>query len=415
VATGLITLLVVAVATAWVSRRVGTQDAIADADRIATIAAKAAVEPILDDQLVELDAASIDKIDQAVRHQVLGGQLVRVKLWRDDGTIVYSDEPRLIGQRFALDDDKASALAGQEVHAHVSPLEDPENLYEVMDAPMLEVYELIHSPNGEPMLFEAYLSYSAVESAGRRAWLRFAPVSLGALVLLEALQVPLAASLARRLRHTQGQREELLRSAIEAADTERRRIASDIHDGVVQDLAGVAFTLSAAARSSTPPDRREMEEAGAQVRDSVRALRSLLIEIYPPNLYEEGLEAALGDLTAKLTARGIATSLVVSAPVERLTTDQTQLVYRAALEGLRNVATHASASQVEVRVEGDGRRVVLRIIDNGRGMAEPAAASRGGRMGLRTLRGLAASAGATVNLTSTPGKGTELTLEMMCK
>lgn len=411
--TGLVTLMIVAVATAWVSRRVGTQDAIADADRVTSIAAEAAVEPILTDGIITMDPGVLAEIDHVVRNQVRRGSLVRVKIWGADGTILYSDEPRLIGERFDLDDDKLEALAGEDVHAHVSDLTDPENRFEEQADKLLEVYQLLETePGNTPVLFEAYFRYSEVEEAGRRAWLRFAPVTLGSLVLLELLQVPLATSLARRLRRTQDQREQLLRSAIEATDAERRRIASDLHDGVVQDLAGVAFSLSAAARANHPPSRDEIREAGDQVRDSVRALRSLLVEIYPPNLYEEGLEAALGDLAAKVDARGIVSSLVVDAPVERLATDQTQLVYRAAQEGLRNVLAHAGASEVAVRVNGDDETVVLQVIDNGRGMPESEIEERNGHMGLKTLSGLAASMGATVSLSSAPGRGTVLTLEV---
>ncbi|MDH4362583.1 MAG: histidine kinase [Acidimicrobiia bacterium] len=411
--TGLVTLMIVAVATAWVSRRVGTQDAIADADRVTSIAAESAVEPLLDDGIVDMDPAVLAAIDHVVRNQVRRGSLVRVKIWGADGTILYSDEPRLIGERFDLDFDKLEALAGEDVHAHVSDLDDPENRFEEQADKLLEVYQLLETkPDNKPVLFEAYFRYAQVEEAGRRAWLRFAPVTLGSLVLLELLQVPLATSLARRLRRTQDQREQLLRSAIEATDAERRRIASDLHDGVVQDLAGVAFSLSAAARADHPPNRDEIREAGDQVRDSVRALRSLLVEIYPPNLYEEGLEAALGDLTAKVETRGIVSSLVVDAPVERLATDQTQLVYRAAQEGLRNVAAHAGASQVAVRVNGDGKTVVLQVIDNGRGMPESEIEERNDHMGLKTLSGLAATMGATVSLSSAPGRGTVLTLKV---
>lgn len=411
--TGLVTLMIVALATAWVSRRVGTQDAIADADRVTAIAAESAVEPLLTEGILTRDPDELARIDQVVRNQVRRGSLVRVKIWAADGTILYSDEPRLIGEQFDMDDDKLEALAGEDVHAHVSDLSDPENRYENQVDKLLEVYQLLEVHESDtPVLFEAYFQYSRVEEAGRRAWLRFAPVTLGSLVLLELLQVPLATSLARRLRRTQDQREHLLRSAIEATDAERRRIASDLHDGVVQDLAGVAFSLSAAARANHPPSRDEIREAGDQVRDSVRALRSLLVEIYPPNLYEEGLEAALGDLTAKLEARGIVSSLVVDAPVELLATDQTQLVYRAAQEGLRNVAAHAGASQVAVRVDGDDETVVLQVIDNGRGMPESEIGERDGHMGLKALSGLAAGMGATVSLSSAPGRGTVLVLEV---
>ena len=66
--------------------------------------------------------------------------------------------------------------------------------------------------------------------------------------MLELVQIPLACSLARRLQLRQREREALLQRALDASEVERRQIASDLHDGVVQDLAGVAYSLSASAR-----------------------------------------------------------------------------------------------------------------------------------------------------------------------
>jgi signal transduction histidine kinase len=222
-------------------------------------------------------------------------------------------------------------------------------------------------------------------------------------------------SLARRLRRTQYQREELLKRAIEAADEERRRIASDLHDGVVQDLAGVAFALGGMARGAEPDaatTRNEVRSAAARVRDSVRQLRSLLVEIYPPNLEDEGLEAALSDLLARLEPRGIETSLVVDAPLDALGVDTTQLLYRTAQEGLRNVVSHADARRVSVTVTSSGQTTVLEIQDDGRGFDGEQVPEREGHLGLRALAGFAASMGAALSVRSTPGKGTVLALEV---
>ncbi|MCB0994381.1 MAG: sensor histidine kinase [Acidimicrobiales bacterium] len=410
--TGAVTLVIVGVVTAFVSRRLGTLEAIDDANRVASIAATAAVEPVLDAGLLERDPDSIARVDAAVRNQVLRGSLVRVKIWAPDGTILYSDESRLIGQRFEFEEDKVEILYSDTSRAAVSDLSEPENRYEEPAVKLLEVYLPIHTPDGDPVLFEAYFRYEGVAEAGRRAWLRFAPVTLGALVLLELLQVPLALSLARRLRRTQQQREELLHQAIEATDAERRRIASDLHDGVVQDLAGVTFALGAAARSPDGAAPEEVREASDRVRDAVRSLRSLLVEIYPPNLYEEGLEAALSDLMARLEPRGITTTLTILAPVAELGLDSTQLIYRAAQEGLRNVVSHADATRVELSVTTEGEGYVLRVIDDGRGVDTLNMPQREGHLGLKALAGLAATMGATLSIDSTPGKGTVLCLEV---
>ncbi len=221
-ATALVALMIVAVLMAFASRHFGTLEAIDDADRVANLVAGAAVEPVLDDDILALDAGAITRVDRAVREQVLRGPLVRVKIWTDDGTIVYSDESRLIGEQFALGDDQRRVLRGAGSEAEISDLSAPENRYEESATELLEVYSRVETTGGTPLLFEAYFHYDGVAEAGRRVWLRFAPITLGALVLLGLVQVPLAVSLGRRLRRTQEQREDLLRSALEATDVERR-------------------------------------------------------------------------------------------------------------------------------------------------------------------------------------------------
>jgi signal transduction histidine kinase len=141
-------------------------------------------------------------------------------------------------------------------------------------------------------------------------------------------------------------------------------------------------------------------------------LRSLLVEIYPPNLYDEGLESVLSDLLARLEPRGIEGTLVVEAPLERLDLDRTQLMYRVAQEGLRNVMAHAEATKVSVSITSDQSTIKLEVIDDGRGVDGSEVPARPGHLGLRSLAGLAASLGARLTVWSTPGKGTVLALEV---
>lgn len=411
VATGLVTLVLVAVITAAASRQLGTREAIADANRVATLTAGAAVEPVLTDGIVDSDPAAVAALDRVIRGQVLGGALVRVKIWRPDGTIVYSDESRLIGDRFPLAEDELAVLDTGTSDAELSDLSDPENRFEEQAVQLLEVYLPIRTPGGAVLLFEAYFRYDGVTEAGRRLWLRFAPFSLGALVLLELLQVPLAVSLARQLRRTQTEREALLHASIAAADAERRRIASDLHDGVVQDLTGVALSLTATARGhpDEPPERAEIMRAVHHLRDAVRSLRSLLVEIYPPNLNTEGLEPALSDLMARLEPRGVRGTLVVEGPTEALDVQTTQLLYRTTQEGLRNVVTHARATRATVSLTVDERRVVLVVQDDGLG-AVSAESPAPGHIGLRSVADLASSLGGTLEVAALPGSGTKLVL-----
>ncbi|MEP7114614.1 MAG: histidine kinase, partial [Ilumatobacteraceae bacterium] len=271
-------LTLVSVFTALASRRVGTERAIADARNATFYIAKGVIETNAEDGLLTGDPGAISRLDNRVRAAVLSGSLVRVKLWAADGTIIYSDKHELVGSTFVLDEDKAEMFAtGDDVaKAEVSDLAAPENTYEREFTKLLEVYQLTETVEHTPVIFEAYFRYSGVAAVGRDLWKQFAPIAIGSLIALEVIQVPIFITLARRLRAAQLQRERLLRHAIQASEAERRRIASDLHDGVVQELTGVSLSLAAASRGESS-DAPRMGEASSSIRSSIKSLRSLLV------------------------------------------------------------------------------------------------------------------------------------------
>src|SRR4051795_8467882 len=93
-ALGLIAVVIVGLATAAASRRVGQREAIVDARTTTLVKAQNVVEPVVTDALATGDATAAQKVDDAVRTGVLDRSLVRVKIWTRDGKIVYSDDPR---------------------------------------------------------------------------------------------------------------------------------------------------------------------------------------------------------------------------------------------------------------------------------------------------------------------------------
>jgi two-component system, NarL family, sensor kinase len=419
VAAGLIALIIVALATAVASRRVGQREAIANARTTTVTKAQGIVASALTDAAMDGSPADLARVDAAVRSDVLDRSLVRVKLWDENGKIVYSDEPRLIGQTYDLGDDERSAFTSGKIEAEVSDLGKPENLYERDQGKLLEVYLPIQTPSGRTVLFEAYYRYGLVVDKGTQLWRSFAPITLGALIALELVQIPLAYSLARRLRQRSQEREALLRQALEASDVERRHIASDLHDGVVQDLAGAAYALSAEARRTdrgTGDERGAAvaEEAAEIVRSSIRSLRSLVVDIYPPDFGEVTLESALTDLLARAAEGGLETSLDVEGLADPLPDAVARLLYRAAQEGLRNVVNHAEAASVSVTVATRGTRALLDIVDDGHGFDpdRAEAARRSGHLGLTALRGLITDAGGKVQVDSAVGEGTTLHVEI---
>jgi len=411
-AAGLITALLVAVAAAYVFRRAGERESVRDARRVTALIARTVIQPQLHDSILRGDPREIRALDRVVRRNLMGDPVVRVKLWASDGRIVYSDEPRLIGSRYTLDGAERAAFATGGIVAAVSDLSRPENRFERRESKLFEVYAPVKTPAGKTLLFEGYLRFSSVTASGRRIWFAFAPALIIGLVLLWLAQVPLALSMTRRLRSGQREREGLLLRALEASDTERRRIASDLHDGAVQHLAGTSFSLAGAAERTTDEDARTLlRAAAASTRRAVRELRSLLVELYPPNLQGAGLETALSDLLARAGSSGAITTFKVDGqPV--ISPEHERLAFRTAQEAVRNVAVHAAASRVEVTLKAEEDTYVLRVADDGIGFDVDGRHARraNGHVGLDLLADHARDLGATLTVESEPGRGTTLTL-----
>jgi two-component system, NarL family, sensor kinase len=135
-------------------------------------------------------------------------------------------------------------------------------------------------------------------------------------------------------------------------------------------------------------------------------LRTLLVDIYPPDLHRTGLHAAVRDLVAPLGARGIDAS--VDVPDVSLPESVETLLYRCAQESLRNVVLHSKASHVDVRVELEDGLARLTVADDGEGFELPA---EEGHFGLRLLGDLARESGGRLDVRSSPGAGTKVRIE----
>jgi signal transduction histidine kinase len=405
---GFAALVVLAAAGVYLLERIGRAEAIRDAKQITALAGRGVLERNATPALERGDTAAVARMDAAVRRIVVGGNVVRVKIWLPNGRVVYSDEHRLIGSRYLLGADERAALANGRTEADISDLQRPENRFERRFGKLLEVYLPIRDTAGRKLLYEDYQRYSSVAASGRQLWLSFAPAILGALALLWLVQVPLAWRAARGLQRGQAERERLLRHAIDASEAERRRIAHDLHDGAVQDLAGVSYSLTATAESAPDPVAAVMREAAGDTRRTIKELRTLLVDIYPPDLHRTGLAAALRDLVAPLAPRGVDVTLELSEAVELPEPIET-LFYRCAQEALRNVLKHAQADHVLVRVESDGR-VRLTVEDDGVGV--PSSGDGEGHFGLRLLDDLVRDAGGRLEVSSANGRGTRVTVEV---
>jgi len=415
---GLIAVIVVGAIAVWLQRTAARDDAIKDATTVAKLAGNGIVAPSATQHLLDGDPRSIAEMDGLVRSKILtkDGGIVRVKLWDSNGRIVYSDLHSLINRRFALPEDERNALATGHSEAELTHLSRAENRYDGLHGKLLEVYLGIRATSGERLLFELYQEQQSVTDTAEKTFLAFAPALIGALLLHPLLQLPLAYRMARSLHDNRQEREALLLRALAASDTERRRIASDLHDGVVQDLAGTSYALAASADridGQAPEVSEALRDGARQTRRSIRQLRSLLVNIYPPDLHRAGLAAALSDLVAPLESRGVQ-ARVDLPPGLRLEPDAEALMFRTAQEALRNVMAHSDANHVDVSVILENSHAGLTIADDGRGFSPEVAdaAREDGHLGLRVLADMAQDAGGRLDIDSVPGRGTRVSLEV---
>jgi two-component system, NarL family, sensor kinase len=410
--TGLVAMIIISAIAFVVVRRAATSQAIRQAKELTQLAGRGIAEPLITPGVLRGAPADLARLDRAVRRRILDGTpIVRVKIWDARGQIVYSDVPGLIGSRFALGAPELSTLHGGGSEADASDLNRPENRTERGFNRLVEVYVGIRGPGGSRLLYEDYERSSTISASSRRQWTGLLPALLGALLVLYLIQLPLAYSLARRLRAKQREQEALLRRAIDASDLERRRIAADLHDSSVQRLAGVSLSLAASASGNGGAEaseamRHTIAAAAAETRETIRELRTLLVDIYPPTLQRSGLPAALNDLVAPLKASGVAVSLRISNSLD-LPDDTEALFYRVAQEAIRNARKHGEASEVEVWVERQPDQAVLAVVDNGRGFSPDGVDAReqDRHFGLRLVRDLVDHAGGRLVVTSAPGEG----------
>jgi two-component system NarL family sensor kinase len=375
------------------------------------------VEATVGDGLLTGRRDAVTAVDDVVVGRVLSSSIVRVKIWSANGRVLYSDDPAEIGGHYALSGEQHRLLRDGGAQVEVSDLHRPENTLDRGQGRLIEAYTRIRTPSGKPMLFEIYQRFGSVTADATRLLRALAPPILGAIGLILLVQAPLFWSLTRRLQRSHEQREGLLSNAVTSSRRERQRVASYLHDGPVQELAGLAFSLAPVA------DRAESQGSTAEaaalrnvvdrLRSTIRDLRALLVDLHPPNLDAVGLDSAIRDLVSPLAARGTKVQLTVDGE-ERLDPETQAILYRVAQEAVRNVIAYADADAVSVEVGVADSKARLVVADDGSGFGPEIREQKlsEGHLGLALLEELAHQAGGRLTVDSTAGVGTRIELEV---
>jgi two-component system nitrate/nitrite sensor histidine kinase NarX len=197
-----------------------------------------------------------------------------------------------------------------------------------------------------------------------------------------------------------------------AALHERQRLAQNLHDAVNQSLFSAGLIAEVLPRLwERDPDevRRSLEDLRRLTRGALAEMRALLAELRPSILTDTDLGDLLRQLGSAFTGRTNVPVTVDVAGQGHLPTEVQVAFYRVCQEGLNNVAKHADAGQVAIRLRYTVSAVELHLCDNGRGF-DPAHVPPG-RSGLSIMRERAQTVGATLSIASRPDHGTELTLD----
>lgn len=209
-----------------------------------------------------------------------------------------------------------------------------------------------------------------------------------------------------RLEH---ERREKSRAAVDAQESERARVARDLHDEANQALTAVILRLEAAAQTAPPALAAEINEAKRLAGQAMEELLEVVRRLRPTVL-DLGLRNALSALLNDWSERaGMETTFEFHGDARRRLGDERELaIYRVVQEALSNIAQHADASRVNVCLSIDGS-IVLSVRDDGKGF-DPSAPSR--RFGITGMRERALLINGTIEIESSPGSGTTIRMEM---
>jgi len=211
---------------------------------------------------------------------------------------------------------------------------------------------------------------------------------------------------------------EVAQRVLGSLEAERERLYRDVHDGPAQVLANAIFEVEYLERIAerAPAEvrqtlRTELSNLKGQFRGSLDSVRGMIYDLRPPELTELGLAEAMRNYASEWEARcGIKVSSELDLKDTGLSPMAELAVYRVMQEGLQNVHKHAHASSVGIAWSRANDSWVLHVTDDGMGFDLVKAARHKKSVGLLSMRERAELIGGTLQIQSTPGKGTAVTL-----
>jgi signal transduction histidine kinase len=392
-----------------VAHRVARTAALSEGLRTARGTGRVLLAPVLP-AVIAGDRRATADLDADIARRRAEGSLFRVKVWRRDGTVIWSDNTAIIGSRFALDPRETAVFDEGRAFAEISPLTGPDDAdVRAGSRGLVEAYIPLQL-DGSTVALEMYFAEDRVRTAEAEERERLVAFSLAGLLALAFAQLPVSVWLMRRISRAQHDRDRMRETALVSSERERRMLARNLHDGVVQELAGAAYALGSRepADSLAPDIARAMDLVATTLEHAVDDLRGMLVELHP----DEVTNANLSDLITAAATRACPRQRVsVSVTLDRpLPPEILAFLYRSTRECAINVAKHARAKTVEIVVTSNVAGVRLVVRDDGIGIPDPLPRAEG-HLGLTLLRTTTVQLGGSLEARGTD-RGTTVTIDL---
>jgi signal transduction histidine kinase len=387
-----VTVLVGAFVTSLIEDAVTRNSAAATALYVDSV-----IAPLLPDmQTTEvLDDTVTRALDETLGEGALGARLMSFRLWRGDGTVLYSSDRGMIGKRFAVNDNLKTAFGGSMI-AEFDKLDDPEDQKEkASNKPLLEIYNPILQPwSGNVVAVAEFYEIAdgfqnSLQQARIRSWLAVAGstlaffLALSAIVLRGSFTIENQRSALRQrvsdlsalLKQNEALRARVQlasRKAVATNESHLRRLGADLHDGPAQLIALASLRIDSEILTSpdTPLDKREKEIASikSSLDDAMSEIRDICRGLILPQIEASSLSAILiGVVLAHEQRTGTTVSLTNPVHPPALTPTARICVYRFVQEALNNAFRHGGGVGQCVHVFSIGPKLAIEVSDRGDG------------------------------------------------
>ena len=430
-------LVVFAIATAILGSWIGAQIEGSVLNGTAGVTALY-VDSVVSPQLQSLSGANalspsaVAALDQLLAQTQFGERIVALKVWRPDGTIVYSPIRDLIGRRYPVEGGLAKSVAG-EVSAEMTTLQGQENVYERTNwTRLVEVYAPVFGDHGGPLIAvtEFYQLPDPLEaevrSAQLRSWAIVGLTMLGAYALLAGIVragsdtiVRQSRALGERVlqlqtvigenRRLQARVANAARSGAALNEQYLRRISADLHDGPAQALALALLRLDELPAAPTAPSA-DVATVRQSVADALLELRAIAAGLRSPELERYTLAQIAERAAADHERRsGTHSTLFAQDLPERAPLAIKIALNRILQEALSNATRHGRAAGISIRLSANVGVLSIEIQDDGTGFVPETIADG---LGIAGMRERAEVLGGSFAIASRPGAGTRLSIAL---